>query len=407
METEHDIVRSSGEDPRQKALSDDLQETSRNNEAREAEIYGGLYAREIDHAVAADISRRRMHEEEESDHRRILRMRAARRDLDEENTGLHEVAGTQYAELGIEYVPGKTTVADLYQVDDLSDTEAAEEAGLPAVFRRPERWLRILKVLAMAGAAILGTVGMGSFFLKRSPVQLLASPALLAMAVAVAALLLVGTYLGPFMMWARAGAFAAASSESGHTRRAIRNARLMTAVVIPFVSLVDAEMIASLNAARDMVDPGLRTPFGLVLAVAAGFNALYVLGVSVFAYNDGYGAQAEAMMDSKKARSAMAQRKEARAHVESKLACDAMNAVSVNEMRRERLGSEIEAAAGDFRAMAAAHESAIPAAPELSEEDRTEILVRRKKETYAARRLRAISGRRIGTSPDADRGGRS
>ena len=121
MNDEHSLNGSSGtpRHPHLDVLDGEYRSHKRTGEQREAEHHESLSRRRA--GYDADITRKSnradMVEDVELD--RVQSLRHLRSELDKDVMAAHDVAARSFANLGYEYVPGESKVADLYEVDPL------------------------------------------------------------------------------------------------------------------------------------------------------------------------------------------------------------------------------------------------------------------------------------------------
>lgn len=228
----------------------------------------------------------------------------------------------------MEYVPGKTTVADLYHTEPLPVSVAAERAGVPAASVMPDGLLKILKLAGMIGCLLLGTVGMGALLLHVVPSALLHSPLAL-VAVGLSFILVGGAYLTVAPPSRRYGSLVASRPEEAVTGRSLRVLCPLVAGVTVVVALVDTKALMALNSARAIIDPQSVPSFALTFLVAGALSAMYVLGTAMLVVSEGIGYEAARRIEAEQQKYVEAYRKTRENSLEVGQACEALNSVDV------------------------------------------------------------------------------
>ena len=76
---------------------------------------------------------------------RLDRMRPQRAELDAEVVVAHDLAAKAFAQLGLGYVAGVSRVDDLYRIEPLPESIAADRAGVPIASTTSDGLLKVLK----------------------------------------------------------------------------------------------------------------------------------------------------------------------------------------------------------------------------------------------------------------------
>jgi|GEM_PF-6051709 len=375
-------------DPRHDALHTGWLNHQRSYEQTEAEHHEKL-GRERD-AFDSMLSRKHKQADlvEQIELDRLQSMRTLRSDLDREIGAAQDIAGQAFANMGMAYVPGKSTVQDLYRTEPLAHSVAAERAGVPIAATMSDGLLKFLKFAGMIGCLLLGTLGMGALLLHIQPKTLFHSP-LLIVALGLAFILVGGAYLTVTPASRRHGSLVASKPNEVVTKRSLVTLSALVAGVIIIVALVDAKALMAINAAHAMINPESAPSFALTFLIAAALSATYVLGAAMLAFNDGLGFEAQKRIEAEQERHQDAYRKSQRNSLEVAQACEALNAVDVIETRRKSLDDEIRAVEQGLRQSLSDTYAGSSTPPELTEEQRKQLRFHEQEARFAEQKLNA------------------
>lgn len=299
-----------------------------------------------------------------------------------------DVAARSFANLGLEYIPGKSTVEDLYRIEPLPLSVAADRAGVPVASTLHDGLLKILKYAGMIGCLLLGTIGMGALLLHIPPKSLFHTP-LVIIALGLAFILVGGAYLIVAPASRRHGSLAASRPNDPVTKRSLITLSILVAAVVVIVALVDAKALMAINAARAQINPESAPSFALTFLIAAALSATYVLGTAMLAFNEGFGFEAKKRIEAEQTSHAESHRKTQRKSLEVSQACEALNAIEVIEGRRKSLDAEIRNVEQGLRQSLSDTYAETGAPPELSEEHRQQLRFHEQEARFAGQKLNA------------------
>ena len=195
------------------------------------------------------------------------------------------------AEIGIAYMPGKTTDKDVLAVPLIEKAEAAKALNLPYGTGFEKKNINFLKFLLTLLCAVLSSINIGlslhllkTKLLVLNPLSLFTNTPAMVMGgfIALALLLTVSK------IWTSVGTkigFARPYKEFAKLEIA---AVLLTAPIFLGLALFDARTLIMLSAARAALDPNAAIPLVVALLIGVIFSGLYVVGLAWSAFAEGY-----------------------------------------------------------------------------------------------------------------------
>lgn len=369
-------------DIRAKTFEDEEKNLLRTHELKEADIFESLDRRRDAHDafVQRKASEADLVQEIEGD--RIKGLRMVRLDLDTALNEATEVVKEAFKELGLVYTD-ESTKEDLYALDELHPSEAAEKAGVPGVFEPHVEGVKFLKAAGMVGCIVLGTVGLGALILRVPPRLLITSPLELGIAASISFILVGGSYLLVNSQWKRIGTCRAGGTKNPETQTGMLLAIGLTGATTLLVAGVDAKAITAINATRALINPALAPSPAVVFLVAMALSGAYVMGASALAFYEAYAKAVQSRIAGAQHRHKADRLTDRREYVEVQNACEALSNVITIKARRKALAKEIEDAEAELTATLAKHFTTLPMPPEMPEEHRKDLRVLNKKAQFA------------------------
>jgi len=327
---------------------------------------------------------------------RLRKLLIKRSTLESDLTAANEVASKALAVLGLEYIPGCTTVQDVYAITKLHAADAAERAGLAGVHTGALSGSSFLKWAGMLGCFVLATVGMGAVVMQVAPKQLIFNPVALVISMALAAVIVAGVFITTHPTWKRAGTMAG-SSDQVKARNALMTGLAVSVVCVLSVALIDAKAILAINAARALIDPAHATPFWMAFLIGCCLSSVYVVGTSVVAFNDAYALESARRIEAEQRRHERAEMDDQRHYLEVRNAIESLNAVKTTERELDRLDPKIKAVHGELKGTIETHYGETPDAPDMPEEHKADLRVHKKHASFASWKARAqVATKRFG-----------
>ena len=369
-------------DVRAKAFSDEEHNLLRTHELTEADHHE-THNREL--KAHDDVVNRKLEDADliraiEGDRVKTLRM--VRLQLNGEMEEAIEVAKKAFAKLGLVYTE-QSTIDDIYAIDGLHASEAAQRAGQAGVFSPQIEGAKVLKAFGMVGCMVLGTVGLGSLVLHVPPRMLLVSPMNLGVAASLSFILVAGSYLMVTPPWRRIGTYKAGKPEDKETKSSTIHGLALTAFATTVVAAVDAKAMTAMNANRALISTSLAQPPVVTFTVALALSAAYVMGSSALAFYEAFAEENQSRIAGVQHRYRADLRTERSICVEIQIACEALSAVQNIKARLKALPQEIKDAQSELNATVGEHFAAIPAPPEMPEEHKRELRILKKLALFA------------------------
>lgn len=308
----------------------------------------------------------------------------------------HKAASRHCGEIGVRYVPGRTSEEDVLRVPVLQDAEAARMLDLkigarfshsrhPAVY-----WIVTLLCGAVTVVSLMGFLGVS----LRDPMQkpmAFAGAVLFGLAVPVAG----RHFLHP--SWRSVGARVGAGRPAQEVAQAKAVAALITAVAVAGVMTIDGLGLVRASSARASLDSALGVPLWAALLGAGVVNLLYICGSAYWAFGEGYDETAGAAVRGLVRSDEQRKQEDRKGRVMVQAALDALGQVKVVEGRIEEYRTELKRAEQEF---AQALNELLEAMPEepvgIAPEEEAEIEALREKVTVAKHRYDAhVSSRGV------------
>ena len=375
-------------DPKQKGLEYDLMERLRHHDQAETDIENHLDEKAREHRRHVDRKNRHINLVENVESERMGKLLTERSLLEADMTAAEEVAGKAMADLGLEYISGQTTVDDVYAITRLSESDAADKAGVSGVHGSAMGGSHFIKWMGMAGCFVLGTVGMGAMVMQVPPKQLFTQPIALVISAFLSFVVVGGVYMMVHPTWKRIGTMAA-TRDVEKAAKARQTGILFSAIGILAVATIDAKAILAINATRALVDPAHAITFAMAFLVGLCLSSVYVIGASIVAYHDAFGLEAARRIKAEQTRHERAEMQDQRLYVEVRNAIEALNAVAVLTRRRQALDPKIKAVQDELQATLDSHYASIPDAPEMPTEHKSELNMHKKQAKFAAWKVQA------------------
>jgi hypothetical protein len=375
-------------DPRHDTLYAEWLTRERSREQREAEHHEALNRQRESYDSMVKRQHRQADLIENIELDRLQFLRSLRYQLDQDKVAGEDLAGKAFACLGLEYLPGKSKVEDLYAVEPLAHSVAAARAGVPSASTVSDGFLKVLKYAGMVGCLLLSTLGMGALLLHIAPRALVRSP-LLIVALGLGSMLVGGAYLAVVPGSRRFGSLLACRPNDPVTKRSRVTLPALVAGLVILVALVDAKALMAINSARAMINPESGTSFAVTFLVAAALSATYILGTAILACSEGFAIEAAKRIEAEQAKHQEAFRKGRKELLEVTQACEALNAVDGIETRRKGLNEEISAAEAGLRESLRQAYTGVGAPPELSDAQRKLLRFHEQEARFAGQKLNA------------------
>ncbi len=375
-------------DPKQAGLNHDIDEWLQTHAQRSAIHEARLDERLEEHRRHVERKNKQVDLVESVESERLGKLLTQRSLLETDLSAAHEVAAKALAVLGLEYVPGKTTVQDVYAITKLHEADAADKAGLAGVHTSALSGSTFLKWAGMIGCFVLATVGMGAVVMQVPPRQLFFNPIALFVSLMLASVIVAGVYITVHPTWKRAGTMAATKDQE-RAKKALLTAVLVCVVTVLAVATIDAKAIMAINGARALVDPAHATPFWLAFLIGCCLSSVYVVGTSVVAYNDAYAIESARRIEAEQRRHERAEMDDQRHFVEVRNAIESLNAVMVIERQLAELDPKILSVQQDLSRALDAHYQGVPKAPDMPEEHKADLRLHKKHALFASWKAQA------------------
>lgn len=257
-------------DPTAEVLRQQWINAMRQSETREAEYQARVESRQARSKMMVDKLSRQIENLEREYEEDRANLRNSIEVCKHELHATHVAASRHCGEIGVNYLPGKTTDADVLRVPVLSEAEAARTLNLSHGSGLKSDGKTALKILSAALCAFVSSVAWGALItglnLKHPLVNV---PGLVfALVLGTATSLIVWRFLS--QLWSQVGAKAGAGRPSDEVRAAIMAALAQAGVVLIGLMALDGLGLIRANAAKAALNPLFAIPLWLAF-MAAGF----------------------------------------------------------------------------------------------------------------------------------------
>lgn len=264
---------------------------SRIAETREAEFNKSL---EVRYKSADELRQRHLAqldtlaEEYTADRAQVKKKRAqAKVQLE----AAHRSACEHCSEIGVQYVPGKTTGMDALAVPPMEKAEAAKKLDLKYGTGTVDKQSLILKPLLTVLCWVLSSVSIGLSFhlldarhLVANPLSLLANP----LSLGAGGLVSIGVLVAMTKIWKPIGTKIGFGRAQPEVLRLGIPAAVLTAAFFLGLAFLDARTMVLLNAARAALNPAVAVTIDFAFLFGVILSGVYVIGLAFTAFSDGY-----------------------------------------------------------------------------------------------------------------------
>ena len=375
-------------DAKQAGLDHEIQEWLHTHAEREVIHEAKLDERLSEHRRHIERKGRQIDLVESIESERLQKLLTQRVTLESDLCAANEVAVKALAVLGLEYVPGQTSVQDVYAITKLHEADAADRAGLAGVHTSALGGSQILKWAGMVGCFVLATVGMGAVVMQTPPKQLAFNPIALLISMALASVIVAGVFLTVHPTWKRAGTMAA-SADRMKAKLGLTTAVVVSGACVLAVALIDAKAILAVNAALALVDPAHATPSWLAFLIGCCLSSVYVVGASVVAFNDAYALESTRRIEAEQRRHERAEMEDQRHYLEVRNAIESLNTVKSIERELDRLDPKIQEVQLALAGAIDRHHAETPESPDMPEEHKADLRTHRRHARFAGWKAQA------------------
>ena len=306
-------------------------ESARSHETLEAEAKARLDSRKesAQELRQRQLSRLDAHEAEYAADRANAKAKLDDAKLDVE--AAHHSASEHCSELGIRYVPGKTTEEDLLKVTLLEDADAARDLGLRFGIGYKDWLLNILKPILAVLCWLMSSLSLGLGFRIVEAKHLFANPVAVGLSLVMGGLTAIGLFVAITWTWKLVGAKVGSVRPSDEIVRLLVPVTAMTATLWLGLSFLDAKAVILLNAARAALNPIYEISMSVALLIGMVISGVYVLGLAVTGFASEYTATAKTYIFAVKRADENRKRTAAKESIPVREALEALADVKVTE----------------------------------------------------------------------------
>lgn len=363
-----------GDDPMHRALSERYHQTCRTFESRDADFNARLEARR---KSAEEIRQRRLTQlgvvENEYNAARVQggqRLERAKVQLE----AAHRAAGEHCSEIGMPYVPGQTSAADVLRVPLLGEAEAARLLDLPFGTGLSDTSVKILKPALSLLCCVMSGLSLGLGFHLLTAKHLLDNPAMLFLSLIMGGVVAIGFLVSLTGMWKPIGVQMGIGRPKREAAALFIPVTLITTLLFFGAACLDAKALVLLNAAYAALNPAYAIPMGTALLCGIAISGLYVLGLAVTAFADGYSTAAKTNIRDYIKTDENDKREKAKRDVPAREALEALSGVKVAEEVFQRADDDLKRIDQDFKREVAAVYESLPEPPVNLEPDELQTL---------------------------------
>jgi hypothetical protein len=286
-----------GEESVDRMKSDRYYQAVREHESLGAE-YNGRFESRKQHAD--DLRRRHLsvldaRETEYNSDRTRIKQKLHKAKLDLEAT--HRSASEHCSEIGVRYVPGKTTEVDVLSVPMIEEAEAAKRLGLPFGVGFNDRLLRFFKPILTILCWLMSSLSLGLGFKILDTKKIFGNPTTVGLSLVMGGVVALGLLVAITSMWKALGTKIGAGRPTREVVGLLIPIAAMTAALLLGVAVLDAKAVILLNAARAALNPAFAIPMGIAVLIGAVISGTYILGLAGTGFAESYSLAAKKSID--------------------------------------------------------------------------------------------------------------
>lgn len=311
----------------------------------------------------------------------------------------HRSASEHCAEIGVQYVPGSTSEADILRVTIIAEAVAAVRLGLRFGVGVSDRLVKAIKPFLTVFSLIVSTVSLGLGFKLLDAKRLFANPANLGISVAMGGVVSAGILVVVTMMWKPIGCKIASLRPDREVIRLLIPIAAITAMIFFGMAFLDGQALVLMNAARAALNPALAISLPIAMLIGAVMSGTYVVGLSAAAFAEGYTVTAGKAITGEIQRDANEKQKALKQSVPHRRAIASLAHVRVAEEKVLQLRRELEQMDARFRSQRTVILASLAEVPtSLKPEEIAELAELRERERSAKAQLDAhelVRSRRV------------
>jgi hypothetical protein len=335
----------------------------REHESREAELNGRMDTRR---QSAEEVRQRHLSLLDSKDAEYKAERADLKVDLKEAKLDLeaaHRSASEHCSEIGVRYVPGKTTEVDVLAVPLLLEAEVAKTLNLPFGVGFSDTLVKILKPVLTVLCWLMSSLSLGLGFRLLDAKNIFANPATVGLSLVMGGVVAIGLLVAITWMWKPLGAKIGSGRPTKEVAGLLIPVVLITLALLLGLAFLDAKAVILLNAARAALNPAFGIPMEVALLIGAVISGTYVIGLAGASFADGYTSAAKKSIADYIKHDETCKQTAAKRTVPIKGALEALAEVKVAEENIQNLEADIKSLDAEFKRDRAEIISALPEPP--------------------------------------------
>lgn len=281
----------------------------------------------------------------------------------------HRSASEHCSEIGVRYVPGKTTEVDVLSVPLLEEAAVAKNLGLPFGVGFSDRLVGFLKPVLTVLCWFMSSLSLGLGFRLLEAKNIFANPIMVCLSLVMGGVVAIGLLLSITPMWKSLGVKIASGRPTKEVIALLVPVAIATAVLMLGLAFLDAKAVILLNAARAALNPTFAIPMEIALLIGAVISGVYVLGLAATSFAESYTAAAKKSIYAEIKADENVKRDASKQTVPIRKALEALADVKVAEEVIQQLENDLRRMDGEFKGERAEILASIPQAPTKLEPD--------------------------------------
>ena len=270
------------------------------------------------------------------------RVRCALEVCTQDLNAAHRSASRHCGEIGVRYVPGKTTEIEILRVPRISQAEAARSLDLKNGGEIAGERFAVLKTICTVLCAIVTSVAWGLLLFHVNYQKPLSTPLGFVLSLFAGTLVALAVRYAITRSWSLVGTREGFGKGKELVSKAWLAAIGCSVGVLCFLIGLDGLGIAQANAARASLNPAAAIPLWLALIAASAINFAYVVGFAYASHADAYNTAASGQMSGLIQTDQALKQEVRKAQVLVQAALDALGQINIIESRIEDYKAEFK-----------------------------------------------------------------